>query len=391
VLPAATAHISAAVVAPVTMLPAGLAALSKLQIGAAVVGVVAVSVVGAVALGVFGAPSVADVDNGFGEVTDETTVINTDLVVNNPNPVGVQLGDTTINYTVRMNDVEMATGGGQGLDISTGNSTQAFRTEMDNSRIPAWWATHVQNGEQTQVSINATARTSLLGERSFDVTKQREIETDLIGQFNSNETRPVSADDPPPAFDNPLLYTNATRAQWGTVTAERTPIDMEFDLYNPQTLPYAISELGYEITMNGVFIGEGQTEGVGLLPPGSTETVRTTAVMRNQNLDEWWVTHLQNGQTTELRIEFYAVVSGEGLTSDIRVPLDELTYEETIETDIFGSEDTDDTTDDSTTPTPTPESDSTPTPTPTATPTPEPIDPIGGGTPTQTDDGGVLP
>jgi LEA14-like dessication related protein len=350
----------------------GILAFGKLKIAATVLGVVVASLVGAVALGAVGAPSVEDVDNRFGDVTEETTIIHTDLVVNNPNPIDIQLGNTTINYTVRMNDVPIAAGNRTGLDLQQGNSTLAFRTAMDNEQIPPWWRTHIENGERTAVNINATVQTSILGERQFDITQKREVETDLIGQFNSEETRPVNADDPPPVMSNPVLYVNRTSAEWGTVTREETPIDMAFQLYNPQTLPYTISELGYEITMNGVLVGEGQTEDIAAIPPGATETVRTDAAIINGNLDEWWVTHLQNDQRTQLRIEFYAVISGEELVSDVRVPLDELTYEETIETDIFGNKNA------STAPN---GSQSTPTPTPTdGTPTPA-------TTPTETDDG----
>jgi len=38
-------------------------------------------------------PSVAAIDNTFGDVTNETTAIETDLVVSNPNPAGS--GSTT--------------------------------------------------------------------------------------------------------------------------------------------------------------------------------------------------------------------------------------------------------------------------------------------------------
>jgi LEA14-like dessication related protein len=346
----------------------GILAVGKAKLAAGVVGVVVVSLIGAVALGAVGAPTVEGVDNRFGNTTEETTIIHTDLLVNNPNPIDIQLGNTTINYTVRMNEVPIAAGSREGLDLEQGNSTLAFETAMDNEQIPPWWTTHIENDERTVININATVQTSIVGERQFDITQEREVETDLIGQFNSEETRPVTADDPPPVMSNPVLYVNRTSADWGTVTQERTPIDMEFLLYNPQTIPYAISDLGYEITMNGVPVGEGRTEGVATIPPGTSETVRTSADITNGNLDEWWVTHLQNDQRTQLRIEFYAVISGQELVSDIRVPLDELTYEETIETDIFGNKNM------STSPN---GSDSTPTSTPgdgtpatTTTPTP---------------------
>ena len=336
----------------------------RLKIAGVAAGVLVVSILGAFAFGVLGAPAVEEVDNRFGEADNETTVVYTDLVVNNPNPIGVQLGNTTINYTVRMNDVPMAVGGREGLDIREGNSTQEFTTRMDNEQIPPWWVTHVNNDERTVVTINATVRTSILGQRQYDLTQEKEVETDIIGQFNSEETRPVNADDPPPATSNPVLYVNRTAAQWGEATEQETPINMEFQLYNPQTLPFTVTELGYEITMNGVLVGEGATDDIAAIPPGATETVRTEARIINGNLDDWWVTHLQNDQVTGLRIEFYAVVSSDELSRDVRVPLDELTYEKTIETDIFGNKDADSGGTPDGTPTPT---DGGPTPTPTPT------------------------
>ena len=368
----------------------------RLKIAGAVVGVLVVSLAGAFALGVLGTPTVEAVDNRFGEVDNETTIVLTDLVVNNPNPIGVQRGSTTINYTVRMNDVPMAVGGREGLAVESGNSTLAFTTRMDNEQIPAWWVTHVNGDERTVVTINATVRASLLGQRQFDITQEKEVETNIIGQFNSEETRPVEADSPPPGVENPILYVNRTSAAWGEATAERTPIDMEFVAYNPKTTPFTVTELGYEITMNGVAVGEGQTDEPATIPPGTTKTIRTETAIRNENLDDWWVTHLRNDQVTDLRIEFYAVVSGDLLPRDVRVPLDELTYERTIETDIFGNENAPA---DGSGPTPTPGGDGTPTATPTPTPEPEPVDPVEtptdpidgpvgdeNGTPTSTDD-----
>ena len=336
---------------------------ARLKVAAAVVGLLVASLVGAVAVGVLGAPAVEDVQNRFGDVTDETTVIHTDLVVHNPNPIGVRLGDTRIDYTVRMNGVPMAEGGGVGLDIRAGNSTQRFTTEMDNDRIPPWWRSHVNGGERTVVTINATVRTSVLGERRFDLAQEREIETDIIGEFNSEETRPVEAEDPPPTTSNPILYVNRTAADWGRATERRTPIDMEFVVFNPHLEPYVVTELGYEITMNDVRVGEGRSRDTYVIPGGGTETLEATTSIRNDRLDEWWVTHLRNDQVTDLRIDFYALVElPTGNT--VRVPLEELTYEETIETDVFGTKNATGTGGDRT---PTPEADATPGP--TATPT----------------------
>jgi len=294
---------------------------------------------GGLALGLFGVPSVAAVDNSFGGVTNETTGIETELTASNPNPVGVSLDSLDIDYTVSMNDIEMARGGREGIRLGTGNSTLKFNTGLQNDDIPEWWVAHVRDGERTTVRIDVTATSGILG-RGVDFSQTREIETDLLGAFASEETRPVNADSA--LVDDPVLYVNETQAGWGPVSESETPIDMAFTVYNPNLEPYALTEIGYAVTMNDVEMATGQTEEGYVIPSRRTETIELTTGLRNERLDEWWVTHLDeevNGhQVSDLRIEFYAVIelpSGQ----DITVPLDEFTYEETVETDIFGEGD----------------------------------------------------
>lgn len=313
------------------------ATLTASKVGTALVGlvVVAAAVGGAFALGAFGVPSVAAVNNSFGDVTDETTVVETDLVVSNPNPFGVGLDGVSIDYAVSMNDVEMARGGREGVSVAAGNSSIAFETDLDNEAIPPWWTSHVRNDERTTVAIDARVSSEFLG-RGTNLTRTREIETDLIGAFASEETRPVNAD--APLVDDPVLYVNETRGRWGTVTDAETPIAMEFDVYNPNLEPHVVTEIGYDVTMNGVEMGSGSTAEEYVVPSYGSETVELTAALRNERLDDWWVTHLDesaNGhQVSDLRIEFYAVVELPG-GERVTVPLDALTHEETVETDIF--------------------------------------------------------
>lgn len=313
------------------------ATLTASKVGTALVGlvVVAAAVGGAFALGVFGVPSVAAVNNSFGDVTDETTVVETDLVVSNPNPFGVGLDGVSIDYAVSMNDVEMARGGREGVSVAAGNSSIAFETDLDNEAIPPWWTSHVRNDERTTVAIDARVSSEFLG-RGTNLSRTREIETDLIGAFASEETRPVNAD--APLVDDPVLYVNETRGRWGTVTDAETPIAMEFDVYNPNLEPSVVTEIGYDVTMNGVEMGSGSTAEEYVVPSYGSETVELTAALRNERLDDWWVTHLDesvNGhQVSDLRIEFYAVVELPG-GERVTVPLDALTHEETVETDIF--------------------------------------------------------
>lgn len=290
---------------------------------------------GGFALGILGAPAVQGVDNTFGNVTAETTVIHTDIGIRNPNPIGIDLGDVSVNYTVEMNGVEMASGAKDGLSLPTGNSTLALETAMRNDAIPAWWRSHVDNGERTTVLIDATVCSGLLG-RSAPISRTKEIQTDILSAFNSDEPRPVNANHA--LVDDPILYVNETTAEWGAVSESATPIEMAFDVYNPNLQPYAITEVRYNITMNEVHVGTGETHQEHVIPSYGTETIPLTTAIQVDQLDEWWVSHLDEAvhghQVSVLRIEFAAVVelpSGETIT----IPLDQLTYEERIETDVF--------------------------------------------------------
>jgi LEA14-like dessication related protein len=366
--------------------------------------VVAVLLLAGIAFFFFAQPSVTGVDNRFGPVNETTTVIESDLQIRNPNPIGATLGGLTVDYAIDLNGIRMATGTKTGLSITQGRSSVPMTTQLANERIPTWWVSHIRNGERTTLAVNADVHSSTLG-TSFGAPKvTRTIETDIISAFNSTEDRPVGSS----PTGGPLLVIRETSAQWGNVSASETNIDMRFVVHNPNSYAIPVSELSYRATMNDIEMGNGTTEGQGVIPPGETRTIETTTTLNNQHIDEWWVSHLQNDQVTDLRIDFSARV--ELPTGTVEIPLDPLTYTRTIETDIFDNKADDGSSGESET-TATPAGTATPTPTPTdddglldggdgtasPTPTPEPTStPTDGGTatptptPTPTDDDGLL-
>jgi LEA14-like dessication related protein len=356
------------------MAPGALSRLtaSEARIAAVVLGAVVVLVGVGVLTGVVGAPTVTGVDNRFAGVNETATTIESDLRVRNPNPVGASLGGLTLDYRVSMNDVAMANGIKRGVSVATGRSTLPFTTFLANERIPAWWVSHVNRGERTTLRVDADVHSSLVG-RSFDAPQvERDVETNVVGAFDSTERRPVDAG--LPAVSDPVLYVEETSGEWGTVNRERTEVETEFLVSNPKPYPVAVTEIGYEIRMNDVMMGEGSTAREYVIPGnGGERRMNATTVMRTARFDEWWVTHLERNQTTDLAIDFYLVVDPQTPgTEPVRIPLDSL--EQTVETDIFGNEPA---ADESTqsgegTPTPTPSGESTPTPESDETPTDDP-------------------
>jgi len=304
---------------------------------AALVVLIAVVIGAGLAAGVLGAPGVEGIDNRFGSVNETATMIETNVTVDNPNPIGVSLGGLSIDYGVSMNDVPMASGQKEGISVGTGESSVALRTRLDNQRIPDWWVTHVRNGERTTMTVNGTVSSSLLGQSAEIPPVEREISTDIDAALDNEETRPINADQA--LASNPVLYLNETSGSWGEVTNDTTEIEMTFVVYNPKSYAVPVSELGYNMTMNGVAVGSGQSEETTVIEPGTTETITTTTVMRNERLDEWWVSHVENDQVTDLEIAFSARIdlSNAGVTGadPVEVPLD--TVEHRFETDVFGN------------------------------------------------------
>lgn len=295
---------------------------------------VVIVVIGAV-VGVFGLPSVESIDNEFGDVTEDSTEITTNVTMSNPNPFGIRLGGVGVDYAIEMNELPMANGSIDRIAIGTGNSSIELTTIMDNAKIPSWWVSHIDRGEQTDIDVSADVSFPMT-DRTVSTGLSHEIETALLEDFVDEEPQPISPDSP--LLSDPVLYVNETDGSWGTVTETTTPVDKTIVFYNPNVEPVPISELRYEITMNDILLGDGATEDPVVIGAHEEEALDLTTVMHADRLDEWWVTHLDGEthehQVSELRIEFEVTVqapTGESVT----VPLDELTYEELIETDVF--------------------------------------------------------
>ncbi|KAB1196589.1 MULTISPECIES: LEA type 2 family protein [Haloferax] len=288
---------------------------------------------GAFATGVLGAPSVEGVDNQFASVNETSTVIESEVDVENPNPISANLSGVSVDYAVYMNGLGMADGDKDGVSVGTGDTAIPLQTTLANDRIPAWWVSHIQHGEHTTLTVDASVTSETLG-KTFDAPEiTRSIDTDLLSAFNSTETREVNAN--ATVVSDPVLYVNETSAEWGASTQNRTALELTFVVHNPKPYPVAVSELGYDISMNDVDVGEGTTDSEYVIQPHSTKTIEATTYIENERLDEWWVSHLERNQTTDLRIDFYAKLDAGGTT--FTVPLDPLTYEKTFETDIFGT------------------------------------------------------
>jgi len=304
----------------------------------AIVAIIVLVVLGYL-LGIIGVPTVDSVENRFGDVNETTTTIETDVAVNNPNPIGVSLGSLELDYAIEMNEIPMASGSRDGVSIGASGSTIGLETYLRNENIPAWWASHIDAGEQTDLLIDVDLSHGVMGDRAVEIPQQEQIETDILAGFNSTETQEINASN---AFvDDPVLYLNETAGWFGNnVSREETPVEMAFTVHNPKPWAYTITEIGYDVEMNNISVGEGATQKEYVIPGGETTEVRASTAISNQNLDDWWVSHIEQNEVTDLYIDFYVVVDPDlpGIDVEpVRLDTDAFDHETTIETDIFGT------------------------------------------------------
>lgn len=287
------------------------------------------------AAGFVGVPSLEEVDSEVVPVDDAHTEVRTQVVVENPNPVSAKPADVTAEYTVTANDIEVTTVPGEQLAFEPGRSTETFTTTVPHDRIPAIWASHVTEGERTEVVVDGTVSSGLV-DGGIAIEERRTVETDLLSSLESDEPRPIEVD--VPVVGAQTLLVTASRAEWGAVDERRTELELGFDVYNPDPGPDArLTAVRYRLTANELVLGEGEIDREYVLESGEETTVDGTAAFETDRLIEWWISHLENDETSEFRLEFEAVAElPTGATVD--VPLDDLTQEVTLETDLRGTD-----------------------------------------------------
>ncbi len=279
---------------------------------------------------VFERPSVESVDNEWGAVEENRSEVRTEIAVDNPWLLGVADSAANVEYTVALNDVVFATEEEKRVSLGD-DDTLTTSTWVNNDRIPEWWVTHVNNDETTTVTVDPSVVVRFAGVKlpAESLTRNRTFQTDLLAPLQTEETRRFSA------YGRTVFVVNETNAQWGQATTERTPVNASATVTNSLPVPVPVTEVQYTVRMNGVVVGTGQAAEQTVIPAESTRTLEARAFIDNSKLDEWWVTHLRNDQTTRMSVAFDATVRYGGVERTL--PLEFLSYNRTFQTDVFGS------------------------------------------------------
>jgi len=279
----------------------------------------------------FERPRILAADREWGAVTDATTAVRTRVAIDNPNDDERLNELLALDATQRtaINDVTVARGGHRTDGLGSGRSTFAFVSEMNNSKVPAWWARHLDAGERSTVTTTPGVRADL-GFTTVDVAvpnRSSEFRTDLLaGMGGDSETVAVGGE--------PALTVRSEAAEWGRATPETAPVLVNATLANERAVPVTVTAIDYRVALNDVVLADRTVPETYRVAPGETRTVGFDMALDNGRMDEWWVTHVRRGESTNVSVAVTATVETPRGTETAE--LDSLSRNGTMTTDVLG-------------------------------------------------------
>ena len=258
-------------------------------------------------------PKIREVSLSWGNVAYDSTEIIADVSVYNPSPIPITLKKVT--FTLYMNNIKMVTGSSEGTVNLASFQETVIRlvSTLNNSRIPDWFISHLKNGERTDVRLSGEVTFDL---RLIELTRPFEqtlnITTSLLAGMNTNQAETLRI--------GPVELTlKSLTSSWGKITPEEIEINHKAVIYNPNPYPIPITKLEYEIYMNNIRMGGGTTYNPVILGAEKDTVILFTTLLNDSLLDEWWITHIKNGEKTRITVEIYSVIEIHDITYKIKI------------------------------------------------------------------------
>lgn len=275
-------------------------------------------------------PELIELSNEWGEITEKTSTIHTKIVINNPNPINLSIGNLGVHYTIKMNNIALAEGFKKGFKIKEGRNVIELTTKLNNAMIPEWFKSHINRGEETTVKILPEVTLNLFATKlkAEIPEKTQTIKTDLLASLNSKEKIQIKRN------DITIVEIRERKASWGRVSDDKIPLDIILSFYNPNPVPISIPRIDYSIQMNDIVMVEGTSKNPAILAPKQETNVYIETYLNSNKLDDWWVTHLKNGEFTKIDAKVDVMLN----IGDIEVPIKAIECTSGLQTDILNPE-----------------------------------------------------
>jgi LEA14-like dessication related protein len=239
-------------------------------------------------------------------VTQDETTVRSDIVVNNPNPIGIAVGSARLELTVRLNDVVVGHGESADINLDRGESSTTVVTTFSNSRLTEWWASHLADGEHTDWDVDVRLATSMFGRG----VSARVL--DVQGQFETSLLQQIEAVRPPPLMIGGYgVEFVETDLEWGDSSAQKSSVEGRLMVKNNTPVDVTVSRLGFDLVMNDVIVGHGETQPDQVIAASQTSAVTADMEIDHSAMVRWWPTHIAEHEQSTLQARVSVVVEAQ--------------------------------------------------------------------------------
>jgi len=297
----------------------------------------------------FEKPSFGIIDMGDWEnISEDSIKVVSEAWIHNPNSLGLSVGFIDVGYEAEINDISLAEGKVDEVSIESGNNTKTLETELRQGRIPDWWVSHLENGENSTVSVPVEINTPVT---SFSVEAfSKEISTNISSRIE-NSLESIEGSYTGPGIETtrsglsvevrPEIEVRDFKASWGDISEQESEVLMDMKVHNPNSYPIPTPSFGGRADLNNVTVAnwtansEPLTELAeeGMIAPGETEELRFRVGLKNQRMDDWLETHVRNREYTEAEIDAQLIFNVEG--EEFKAPAGGMKCIIQIQTDIL--------------------------------------------------------
>lgn len=292
-----------------------------------VIGLLAVASVGYLVLFPrgFALPEVKSMWHEWGALSKGTTEVVSHVIVHNPSNIPVVISD--VSYTIYLNGIALAQGHstGQVRLPPSGDAEITLRTHINNTRLPAWWVSHLSKGELTILEVKGSARGAVYGiQFSFPIYYTRELKTDLSEQLDYDDEITIYI---APSI---RVVVRSVDTELGSFNDTTTQFVHTAKIYNPNDVMIIVGKMYAEAFVNDILIATGeQPLDAIIIGPHQEVSITFYSYLDNTKIDDVWATHLMNGERSRVFLRVYLVSGGELILI--------YEYEDEYETDILGS------------------------------------------------------
>ncbi len=244
-------------------------------------------------------PEIRGTSLEWGEVTSSTTELIATVNVYNPNPISLPIKKVLCEVT--MNDIH--TGSAETKDLSIKKNTESslkIAANIDNSKIPEFWTEHLRRNEQSKVIVDVkTVFDLIVTDFAYPSQKKTSIQTNLLGSMSKAAPIPLEKKIELPTGQEKTIFKAAIESlsgEWGNIKSDSAELLLSATVNNQNPYPLPVPRIISQVHINDIPMVSGESETDYVIFPNSREDISATALVDSSRMDEWFVSHIQNGE-----------------------------------------------------------------------------------------------